>query len=426
MGKNIGSFQENLLIISDELELAKKWERASIILTTHKSIHSRKKLQQSLQKKLSSCGYKIIAIRVNEHTGNFINRILGYENIENTVFYIENIGWGGGDEDRDGYRALNLYREVFVERKMKVIFFLSDQEAANLPNYAPDFWAFRHRILSFASLRGRRNISLPLAGLLLWHNEKQFVLPSELEQKLLGLETMFDELPEQNETIALRIDLLHEIGFLAWQAGDLYKAEKSLQKGLELAGTYEIKDLLAKHQNGLSILHYEKGDLPKALAYADLAQINGPQDCIPYLNQAVILFSMGKRYFAFQKGNKAISMCPINPWGWNMLGFLYFFAGQTNNAIKSFQSAIEISPDDIFFSESIVVCYAELGLYKKAKNHLDQIHAYNNSIISDALAVYIQSTKEEAANYLKYKKRNSELENVNIVRNPILAILLSP
>ena len=417
-------FKENLAIICDELHLAKQWGKASIILTTHHSAHSQIKLRRALKNGLIDIGYDVVEISVNDIDGNFIDDILSYENVDNIVFFISNIGWGGGEDDRDGYRAINLYRETLVEQKIKVVFILTSEEATNLPNYAPDFWAFRHRVFGFVSPRGKKNTDYPV-GLMRWHLEN-VPFADDLKSKIHSLETTLSEFPEQDETVAWRIDLLYELGFLYWHAGAVSDAEKVLREGIKLAKLYKLADLLAKCQNGLSILFYEAGELSAALELIKLAYDENPQDCIPNLNQAVILFTMGKRYLAIQKAKKATELCSQNPWGWNTLGFLYFFAGRMDEAIASLKSSLDISPSNDYFSQALALCYLELGLHEQAQFQLDQTQVDSRSIISKLIEVYIQNNKEKASAYLAKIVSAGKLSKLEISRNPILNIISNP
>ena len=88
MRKNSRTFQENLSTICDELRLAKKWGKNSILLTTHKSIYSQNKLKKALQQKIAEFGYVVVDIAVNNIKGNFIAHIANHDQIANTVFFI--------------------------------------------------------------------------------------------------------------------------------------------------------------------------------------------------------------------------------------------------------------------------------------------------------------------------------------------------
>jgi hypothetical protein len=70
------------------------------------------------------------------------------------VFFVTGIGRNDEPERRDIYRALNFHREMLVENRVILVLWLAAAEAAELPYLAPDFWAFRHRVVEFAPDRG--------------------------------------------------------------------------------------------------------------------------------------------------------------------------------------------------------------------------------------------------------------------------------
>jgi len=426
MYQNTKAFQENLSVIYDELHLAKQWGRASIIFTAHRSTGSQEKTKKALQKKLGKLGYRVVGIEINKIEGNFIDYMLQHENSESIVFYVSHIDWGGGRDEKDGYRTLNLYRETLIEQNLKAIFFLTLHEASNLPSYAPDFWAFRHRVLEFSNPRSYNQKHSPV-GLMLWHMGNSITFIIDIKSKISGLTKMLKEIPDQAEAVSLCIDLQYELGFLYWQLGDRLGAEKALISGISLAKAYEFLDPLVKLQNGLAIIHYEQRNYQSATELLEPMINDNPHDCLLLLNQAIVLFAMKKRYNAIRKGKKATALCPQNPWVWNSLGFLYYFAGNMDDAINCFQKAIAMSPKIGYFNESLAVCYLAIGLDDKAKAQLHQ--AKNNSddrgIIQDVLKEYIEGNAEKASLLMNSAIDAGKLIEFDITRDPTLNAIVA-
>jgi hypothetical protein len=73
------------------------------------------------------------------------------------VFFVSGIGSANESLSRKAYSALNMHRELLVEHQIRVVFWLTKSEAASLPHYAPDFWAFRHRVVEFNARLGASN-----------------------------------------------------------------------------------------------------------------------------------------------------------------------------------------------------------------------------------------------------------------------------
>lgn len=419
------AFQENLSVICDELLLAKQWGKASIILTIHKSTFSQEKTKKALRKKLGVLGYRIVPLEINKVNGNFIEYMLQHENIENIVFYISNVRWGGGEDEKDGYRVLNLYRETFIEHRVKAVFFLTLHEASRLPDYAPDFWAFRHRVLGFGSPHARDQ-KRPPVGLLLWHLESSKPPYIDIKSKIAMLTEMLAEIPVQAEALSLRIDLQYELGFLYWHLGDRNSAEKALTSGIGLAKTYEFIDPLAKLQNGLAIIGYEQDNYQGALALLEPIIEANPRDCYLLLNQAIVMFAMKKRYNAIAKGKKAASICAQNSWVWNSLGFLYYFAGIMDEAATCFQRAIDISPKVGYFYESLAACYLASGLQDKANAQLHQAQNYAGArgIFQVVLKEYIEDNAENVPLLIKEAMQAGQLTQSDVLRDPTLNAVL--
>ena len=50
---------------------------------------------------------------------------------------------------QDGLTALNYQREVFVEHPLLAVFWVREPELNSIAVSAPDFWAFRNRVVEF-------------------------------------------------------------------------------------------------------------------------------------------------------------------------------------------------------------------------------------------------------------------------------------
>jgi tetratricopeptide (TPR) repeat protein len=59
-----------------------------------------------------------------------------------------------------------MHREYFVEANIRAIFWLSKYEAKQCSRFAPDFWAFRHKVVEFPELppRNKKTRTDPSSG----------------------------------------------------------------------------------------------------------------------------------------------------------------------------------------------------------------------------------------------------------------------
>jgi len=148
------AFNEGISSLMDEIRLASQWSRPSILVAVHQGSTGQEKARARLKKEIEAIGKKVRSIEVNKENLNVIQSILGSSEHEKTVFFITAIGRNDDPERRAIYRALNFQREMLVENRIILVLWLASAEAAELPHLAPDFWAFRHRVVEFAPDRG--------------------------------------------------------------------------------------------------------------------------------------------------------------------------------------------------------------------------------------------------------------------------------
>ena len=145
------SFREGINILTDEITLACKWQRPSILLAVHKSKPEQTKAQATLEREIIKKNKRVKRIKISGTAPDVINTLCKTSNHDEIVFFISGIGSEARQKSGDVYRALNMHRELLVEQQIRVVFWLTDSEAAALPQHAPDFWAFRHRVVEFAT-----------------------------------------------------------------------------------------------------------------------------------------------------------------------------------------------------------------------------------------------------------------------------------
>mgnify|MGYP001468016376 FL=1 len=148
--------KEGMEIIKDEIQLAFKWQRPSILLAIQKSKLDLLKNQLALEQELIKTNKIVKWLNVDNNDPDIINIMCGAPDHNEVVFFVSGIGHTNNIDNIKIYNALNLHRELLVEQNIRVVFWLTELEAAKLPYYAPDFWAFRHRVIEFAPRRGAK------------------------------------------------------------------------------------------------------------------------------------------------------------------------------------------------------------------------------------------------------------------------------
>ena len=144
------AFDQGIMSLMDEIKLASKWSRPSILVAVHKGSVGQAKARARLKKEVEAIGKRIHNLEAGRENPNMIQAALKFPRREGTVFFITGVGKNSEAERREIYRALNFHRELLVENRIILVMWLASAEASELPRLAPDFWAFRHRVVEFA------------------------------------------------------------------------------------------------------------------------------------------------------------------------------------------------------------------------------------------------------------------------------------
>lgn len=140
---------ERIQILLDELSMAIKWNRASLLLAVYQSEFLRQDVEADLRKRLALFGQETAAFLVDKENFDVPLALSQRRDRARTIFFVSGLKWGGGKGGNNAYRALNIRRELLIDYDVRSIFWLTMAEAAALPRRAPDFWAFRHRVIEF-------------------------------------------------------------------------------------------------------------------------------------------------------------------------------------------------------------------------------------------------------------------------------------
>jgi hypothetical protein len=151
------TFEERVNIILDELALGTQWESSSLILAIYRSVQIKNLVQVSFNKYLKKSRQVILQYVVDKHHYDIPLELLEHPLRKQAVFFVSGLRWGGGRGYSNAYRALNMHREYLVEGNVKAVFWLTENEAKQLARHAPDFWAFRHKVVEFLELPSIQN-----------------------------------------------------------------------------------------------------------------------------------------------------------------------------------------------------------------------------------------------------------------------------
>jgi len=363
------AFDDNIDILVDEISLADQWGRPSLLLAVHKSKIGQDKAEKALEARLDELDFRVERIVINDARADIAQTMRGNTRRAKTVFFISNIDWGGGEDGRQAYRALNLHRELFVEEAIKAVFWLTVNEAANLPRFAPDFWAFRHRVVEFVSQRAAGKVQLP-SGILAWDIQRSPDPFESPEDGIRAREELLLRLPDNLEALSIRVELRASIGYLHWILGDAEQAAGNFETGLALAKDYELPELKASLLNGLGIISYEGGDHAAALERFNQGLHYRSSSRTLLINISAANCVLGRIQEALTVAKKAVRVNASEADSWMRLGYIQNSAGRPDEAISSLAKAAELAPRAAAHHISLAVMYSLIDRPEETKIQL--------------------------------------------------------
>jgi tetratricopeptide (TPR) repeat protein len=332
-----------------ELELAVMWQGPSILLAIYSSTHVHDQVKNALRDKLVNIQQEVHQIQVScEHSSNIPLYLSEIAASEKTVFFIEGLGMGGGKDGKRAYRALSIGREYFTEHRIRSVFWLTEAEANDLAHYAPDFWAYRHRAIEFIESPAPEQVSRSALEAN-WQGIGEFAeLLDDLDAKIALRDAMLNDLPDGNESIAMRANLLFSLGVLHWRRGDLDKAFHFLQTTLGVATHTNDSWLEAVGLNALALVNNSLGKIDDAVTALKQAAALAPQQAFPWNNLGNLYSQLNRHEEALASLEKAITINPLDAISWNGLGNVYHKLGRGDDAVVAYHKAIACGPNCAF------------------------------------------------------------------------------
>lgn len=336
------SFEDCISTLLEEIDLAIKWDRPSILLAVFASEVINNQAQESLEKHLEWLGQKVTRVKVDKENFDLAWFLSQFEQHEKVVFFISGLRWGGGRSRSNAYQALNMRRELFVDEKIRLVIWLNQKEASDLPHHAPDFWAFRHRVVEFPD-NGSAHSSA-FRHELAWRDWQVNETPSDLKARIALRESMLAELPVSNSSLFTRTDLMYSLAFLYWCQHEYDKSASYLNKGLALAAHPQAASIQAKFIIALGILYHEQYMLDKAqLAFQQIIE-QEPHNPAAWNNLARLFRDQGRPADALHAFNKSIKLAPRDSNAWNNLGNFHRAQGNRSDALHAFKQAARFEP----------------------------------------------------------------------------------
>lgn len=416
-------FEENINILFDELKLGIQWDRPSILLAIYKLESGKEKIEKALSEKLQPLGQRVVSVQIGKERPGVFPSLLQTANRDKTIFLISNIDRGG----RDAYRALNIHREFLVENKIRAVFLLSPDEASNLPNLAPDFWAFRHRVIEFTGSHPAPQ-AVPPSGILIWHAQQDSTEPpTALKEKIASRESLLRQLSADPEALSARSELLYSLGHLYWMQGNSSSASKSLTSGLDLTEKFHLPHP-TWFLNGLAVIHYEDKNYKEASDICRKALEKDSRDGFLCINASATACALGQNLNAITMGRQAVKINPADARLWNSFGHIHVAIGKLDEAITCFIKAVEIAPAVPNFVLSLAIGYKLTNDPNESIRQLKTLRTMKDASTPrlEACEKILLGNKAEAIQVLRAALRSNQISKVEVRRDPNIRLILDP
>ncbi len=350
---------EPLGLILEELKLAIRWGRPSIVLVVYVAEAIRQQAEVFLERQLCAIGQRVQHLEVSPEQDDVAWRLAQRSDREQTVFFVSGLRWGGGRNGGNAYRALNLRRELFVEYGLRVVFWLTTQEAAELPRRAPDFWAFRHRVIELPG-----SIAQPLV------DNSIPVRPAMAKEAIAWRESMLASLPDMPEAQVTRLTLLLELASLYRRGGDQARALRLARQGIELAERLGDQKQQARAWREIGLAELAEDHLEAALEACLRAVQLDAEDPSAWESLGVVHLALGQSEAAIEAWQRSLAIHPGLASAWAGLGDAYRAQGRLEEARLAYRKATHLAPERAAYWERLGETLHEAGKVKAALSPL--------------------------------------------------------
>jgi tetratricopeptide (TPR) repeat protein len=368
------SFDERIDLLARELELAVKWQRPCLLLAVYGSEYVRTDAAAALENYLCVLGQKAVSLKIkNQNTDDIVPFLKEFRKTPETVFFIHGLH-GGPGTDMSIFTSLNLQREFFIERQVRVIFWLTKNEIMDLAHLAPDIWAHRHRVIEFVDSPGVEHTA---QGTLesAWQSIGEHPAPYQAaDAKVSFRGALLNEVLNQEEASLSRANLHLTLGILNWRKGDYEKADEQLRAALKLATRIQDDWFEAECFNAVALVKTSMKRFDEAIdAYKQAIQL-APEQIFAWNNLGNLCTTIGRNDEALVTFQKAIECNSEDPIGWNGLGNVYYRIGYVDDAVAAFRKSIQYMPTFAHPWNGLGDVYASTGRASEA------IKAYRKAI----------------------------------------------
>ncbi|MCD4844819.1 MAG: tetratricopeptide repeat protein [Methanosarcinales archaeon] len=286
------TFNTRVERLSNYLNRAYKHNKPSLLFALYVSEFLRTDMENYLNRLLIEQGLEVINIDAGKNKD--LPSFFSLYNSHNTVFFVHNIEKGFPEV----LQFLNFKREELIEHHVKVVFWIKEEELVTISIKAPDFFAFRNRVVEFMEIPLEREFKPALVELL----ETDYKSIDEINRSIELKEKLLLELSSETEIYGY---LLGSLGILYDQIG-LYKisidrSEKALAISKEIGDRHGE----GNHLGNLGLAFSHLGEVEKAIEYFKQA-LEIDEELNDIRSKATRLNNIGGVYQNWGKPEKAL------------------------------------------------------------------------------------------------------------------------
>jgi tetratricopeptide (TPR) repeat protein len=344
-------------MLMDELRLAVTWARPSLLVAMQRSPTALTRAMQAMEARLHELPLRVVHITPTHEQADLLQDMLRTPDPLGCVFFLHNLG-----THTTLYDGLNLHREWIVEQRLKLILWLTLDELTLLSHRAPDFWAFRHRVVEFPTVRQPATSRVLPSGVLAWGADESSVMSVQhLRETIVKQETALQTLPPANENLGMRAGLVLTLARLYWHLGAHPQVHELVQAELDVLADTPLAGIRAWLHNALALNAYDQHAYKSALTHSEQALTADAQQSLFWSNHGVICRAAGQGRRSVPSLKKAIRLEPASPLGWEALGYVHYAAGNFTSAIQAFEKAQSLDPNREQSLLMLALCQRELG-----------------------------------------------------------------
>jgi len=371
-------FEDRIDILFQEIELAVRWDRPSILFAIFKSDFIRDEVNTILREKLKNIAQKTHSIKTNNlDEFDFLSKISQLPDLSQTVLLIDGFNWECGTEGVRVFKEFNEHREYFIDNNIRAVFWLFENEVSDFAANATECWILRHRVVEFVDIpQQAQGLIQSIESLRLGADSSPSdeYLPDNSPEEILNLQ-------DSEKENASHANALLGLGMHFWRKGNPQRALKYLQTSAEMSTLLATPSLQAQCQNALALVQTELGNIDAAVSAYQRAISLSPKSEFLWNNLGQLLAKNERNEEAINAFNKALSCSSQDFLSWDGVGHIYIKFGVYQNAISAFEKALEIAPYYEYSWAGIGRAYLESGQLEKAKGSLCKAVELNAHLI---------------------------------------------